>query len=66
METIDAAPASCGDAGRLMAGQARRSASITYDHSTTGSLSSSSSVSHPTGLRAASASRHAASRVVFP
>ena len=35
-----AAPAGCGDTGRLIAGQARCSASITYDHSTTGSLSS--------------------------
>ena len=48
------------------AGLARRSASIACVHRTTGSLSPSSSVSHATGFRAASASRHAASRVVFP
>ena len=54
------------DADPATAGLARRSAPIACDHRTTGSLSPSSSVSHATGFRAASASRHAARRVVFP
>ena len=54
------------DTDLATAGLARRSAPIACDHRTTGSLSPSSSVSHATGFRAASASRHAARRVVFP
>ena len=54
------------DTDLATAGLARRSAPIACDHRTTGSLSPSSRVSHATGFRAASASRHAARRVVFP
>ena len=56
----------CPAAELAMAGLARRSASIACVQRTTGSLSPSSSVSHATGFRAASAWRHAASKVVFP
>ena len=63
--TTGAATVSAG-AGLAAAGRAQRIASIACVHRTIGSLSPSSSVSHATGFRAASASRHAASRVVFP
>ena len=64
--TTSTTGATTAGAGLATAGLARYSASIACVHRTTGSLSPSSSVSHATGLRSASASRHAASRVVFP
>ncbi len=63
--TTGAATVSAG-AGLATAERAQRIASIACVHRTIGSLSPSSSVSHATGFRAVSASRHAASRVVFP
>ena len=54
------------DADLATSGFARRSAPIACDHRTTGSLSPSSSVSHATRLRAASAPYQAERRLVFP
>src|SRR5262249_59052392 len=65
--TMRDGPTSSGDSGMSSAGQALRSAAITYDQSTTGSLSPSSRVNHATGRAAASSdSRHMPSNVVLP
>ena len=61
------APTQLGRGGRLQSPEhALRAPRCTYDHSTTGSLSPSSRVSHATGLVASSDSRQAASSVDLP